>query len=76
MFEVVAYPQGETPFVVIKADDRAAAMRVYAAAAEGFDRQGLPTTVGVDRRDATAPQGWREIASNRKGAERPVFPRN
>lgn len=76
MFEVVAYPEGETPFVVIREDDRAAAMRVYVAAVDGFDRQGLATTVGVDRRDATAPQGWREIASNRKGVTRPVFPRN
>lgn len=76
MFEVVAYPEGETPFVVIREDDREAAMRVYALAADGFDRQGLPTTVGVDRRDPTAPQGWREIASNRPGLTRPVFPRN
>ncbi len=76
MFEIVAYPAGEAPFVVIREDTREEALRVYARVADEFDRQGLPTTVGVDRRDPTAPQGWREIASNRPGRFRPVFPRN
>lgn len=75
MFEVIAYPADATPFVVVSTDERDEALSVYRKVGQAFISQGLPTAVGLDRRDPTAPQGWREIESTRRG-RRPVFPRN
>lgn len=74
MFEVVAYPAGAAPFVVVQTDDREEALRVYCKVGQAFIDQGLPTDCGLDRRDPTAPDGWREIRGTRPGP-RPSFDR-
>lgn len=76
MFEVIAYPADATPFVVVSTDDRDEANAIYSKVGQAFISQGLPTSVGLDRRDPTAPQGWRELQATRAGLIRPVFPRN